>query len=107
MDLRDMQAEIDAWVADNGGYWPPLANLARLTEEVGELSRELNHRVGPKRKKASEDDADLALEMADVLWVLLCLANQQGVDLQAAFEQTMAKVVRRDTGRFSGGASEG
>ena len=101
MNLRDMQAEIDVWVNDNGGYWPPLANLARLTEEVGELSRELNHRVGPKRKKATEPPADLALEMADVLWVLLCLANQQGVDLEGAFTATMDKVVRRDTGRFS------
>lgn len=101
MDLRSMQAEIDAWIQDNGGYWPPLSQLARLTEELGELSRELNHRVGPKKKKASEADQELGEEMADVLFTLICLANQMDVDLDAAFARTMNKVVRRDSGRFT------
>lgn len=101
MDIKSMQTEIDTWIADNGGYWPELSLLARLTEEVGELAREYNHRFGPKKKKASESDVALDEEMADVLWILLCMANQQGIDLDAAFQRTMTKVVRRDTGRFT------
>ena len=101
MDVTSMQREIDGWVRENGGYWPELSLLARLTEEVGELAREYNHRFGPKRKKDNEADVALDDEMADVLWILLCMANQQGIDLDAAFQRTMDKVVRRDTGRFS------
>ena len=101
MDLSRMQAEIDAWIQDNGGYWPPLSQLARLTEEVGELARVLNHEVGPKKKKPTEVDQDLGEEMADVLFTLICLANQMDVDLDAAFERTLNKVVRRDSGRFT------
>ena len=93
--LGALQQEIDAWIQAHGGYWPPLANLARLTEEVGELARGINQTAGPKPVKPSEDPADVAGEMADVLWILLCLANQLDVDLEAAFEQTMAKVRRR------------
>ncbi len=101
MTLSEMQTTIDAWVRDNGGYWGELSLLARLSEEVGELAREYNHRFGDKRKKASEGDAALEDELADVLWILLCMANQQDIDLQEAFSRTMAKVVSRDTGRFS------
>lgn len=103
MDVAGMQREIDGWVQENGGYWPELSLLARLTEEVGELAREYNHRFGPKKKKPSEADVQLDDEMADVLWILLCMANQQGIDLDAAFQRTMEKVVRRDTGRFPAG----
>lgn len=101
MDLVRMQAEVDSWIRDNGGYWPPLSQLARLTEELGELARVLNHQVGPKKKKASEAEQELGEEMADVLFTLVCLANQMDVDLDAAFERTMNKVVRRDSGRFT------
>ena len=101
MDIRQMQGEIDAWIQQNGGYWPELSLLARLTEEVGELAREYNHRFGAKRKKASEGEADLAGEMADVMWILMCMANQQGVDLQKSFEATMEKLRVRDAGRFT------
>ncbi|MEC7946265.1 MAG: nucleotide pyrophosphohydrolase [Myxococcota bacterium] len=101
MDVATMQQEIDAWIQENGGYWPELSLLARLTEEVGELAREYNHRFGPKKKKPTEGAVALDDEMADVLWILLCMANQQGIDLGASFQRTMDKVVRRDTGRFS------
>ena len=101
MDIRDMQREIDRWVAVNGGYWDELSLLARLTEEVGELAREYNHRFGAKRKKSTEPEADLAGEMADVLWILLCMANQSEIDLQAAFERTMRKITTRDAGRWT------
>ena len=106
MDIREMQAQIHAWIEQNGGYWPELSLLARLTEEVGELAREYNHQFGSKRKKASEGEADLAGEMADVMWILMCMANQQGIDLQASFEATMEKLKVRDAGRFAG-AEEG
>lgn len=101
MQLDDMQREIDTWIQDNGGYWSELSLLARLTEEVGELAREYNHRFGAKKKKASEGDRQLDEEMADVLWILLCMANQQGIDLDASFRRTMGKVIARDTGRFT------
>lgn len=101
MHIRDMQRDIDAWIQQNGGYWPELSLLARLTEEVGEVAREYNHRFGSKRKKASEGEADLAGELSDVLWILLCMANQQGIDLQASFEGTMEKLRVRDAGRFT------
>lgn len=101
MSISELQQSIDTWIQENGGYWDELSLLARLTEEVGELAREYNHRFGAKRKKASEGDAALEEEMADVLWILLCMANQQGIDLEAAFERTMEKLRVRDAGRFS------
>ncbi|MCB9779445.1 MAG: nucleotide pyrophosphohydrolase [Alphaproteobacteria bacterium] len=99
--IGGLQRDIDRWIAENGGYWDELSLLARLTEEVGELAREYNHRFGAKRKKASEGDAALQEELADVLWIVLCMANQQGIDLDAAFEATMTKLRVRDAGRFT------
>ena len=107
MNIRDLQSSIDTWVQKNGGYWPELSLLARLTEEVGELAREYNHRFGSKRKKASEGEAALEDEMADVLWILLCMANQQGIDLETAFEKTMEKLRVRDAGRWMGAPETG
>jgi NTP pyrophosphatase (non-canonical NTP hydrolase) len=101
MDLREAQALVDAWIGQfEEGYWPPLVNLARLTEEVGELARLLNHRYGPKTKKPDEVEQDLALELADVLFVLLVLANEQQVDLQDALERTLEKYRLRDSERW-------
>ena len=101
MSLSQMQGEIDEWIRANGGYWEELALLARLTEEVGELAREYNHRFGPKRKKDAEADVALSDELADVLWILVCMANQQGIDLDQACAATMKKIIGRDTGRFT------
>ena len=83
------------------GYFPPLANVARLAEEVGELAREINHQFGPKKKKAGEASGSLALELADILFVVICLANSQHIDLDAAFDQMLAKVTSRDAGRWT------
>ena len=78
MELSEAQARVDAWIGQfEEGYWPPLANLARLTEEVGELARLLNDRFGPKKKKAGEPEQDLGEELADILFVLLVIANEQ------------------------------
>lgn len=101
MDIKEAQARVDAWISQfEEGYWPPLANLARLTEEVGELARLINHRFGPKTKKPGEDDQDLALELADILFVLIAIANEQNIDLNAAFEQTLEKYRVRDSDRW-------
>ncbi len=104
LTLQEAQALVDAWVRANGGYWPPLSLLARLTEETGEVAREYNHRFGAKKKKASESDVALDDELADVLFIIICMANEQGVDLQAAFERVLEKARIRDAGRFSGGS---
>jgi NTP pyrophosphatase (non-canonical NTP hydrolase) len=101
LTLPEAQLRVDAWIQENGGYWEPLSLLARLTEEVGELAREYNHRFGAKRKKKSEGEADLGLEMADVLFLLICMANQQGLDLSTLLEQTLEKYRVRDAGRFT------
>jgi Predicted pyrophosphatase len=70
MTLRDSQARVDAWISQfEEGYFPPLTNMARLSEEVGELAREINHRFGQKTKKKDEPEGDLAMEMADILFV--------------------------------------
>lgn len=102
MTLRDAQAQVDAWISQfEEGYWPPLSNLARLTEEVGELAREMNHRFGHKPKKADEPDQDLAIELADVLFVLLVIANEQKIDLEEALERVLEKYRTRDAQRWT------
>jgi NTP pyrophosphatase (non-canonical NTP hydrolase) len=100
--LTEAQRRVDAWVSQfEEGYFHPLTNLARLAEEVGELAREVNHRFGQKTKKPGEPEGDLAMEMADVLFVLICMANREGIDLQAAFDRMMAKVEARDEHRWT------
>jgi NTP pyrophosphatase (non-canonical NTP hydrolase) len=102
MELKEAQARVDAWIGQfEEGYWPPLANLARLTEEVGELARLLNHRYGPKKKKPGEPEQDLGEELADVLFVLLVIANEQGIDLGDALEQVLEKYRARDSKRWA------
>ncbi len=102
LTLRDAQQAVDAWISRfEEGYWPPLANLARLIEEVGELAREINHRYGSKPKKRDEPEADLALEIADVLFVLVAIANEQGIDLEQAFARVLEKYEVRDAGRWT------
>ncbi|HEU4828893.1 MAG TPA: nucleotide pyrophosphohydrolase [Gemmatimonadales bacterium] len=102
MTLRDSQSRVDAWISQfEEGYFHPLTNLARLTEEVGELAREINHRFGEKTKKADEPEGNLAMEMADIIFVLVCIANREGIDLQEAFDRMMAKVEQRDDQRWT------
>jgi NTP pyrophosphatase (non-canonical NTP hydrolase) len=101
MELAEAQRRVDAWIGQfEEGYWPPLANLARLVEEVGELARLMNHRFGPKKKKADEAEQDLAEELADVLFVILVLANEQGIDLDVALERVLEKYRVRDSDRW-------
>jgi NTP pyrophosphatase (non-canonical NTP hydrolase) len=101
LTIRAAQEAVDAWISQfREGYWPPLANLARLTEEVGELARELNHRYGPKKKRADEPEQDIALELADILVVVITIANEQKIDLEEAFKATMEKYRARDSDRW-------
>ena len=100
--LLEAQRRVDAWISRfEEGYWPPLANLARLMEEVGELARLVNHRFGTKPKKPDESDQELAEELADVLFVILCMANEQGIDLEQAFDGVMDKYRNRDGERWA------
>ena len=102
MSLKFAQQRVDAWITQfEEGYFHPLTNMARLTEEVGELAREVNHRFGQKTKKPEEPEGDLAMEMADILFVLICMANREGIDLQEAFERMMEKVETRDETRWT------
>jgi NTP pyrophosphatase (non-canonical NTP hydrolase) len=100
--MEQMQQRVDAWIARfEAGYFDPLTNMARLSEEVGELAREVNHRFGQKTRKPGEPEGDMAMEMADILFVLICLANREGIDLQDAFDRMMAKVETRDADRWA------
>jgi NTP pyrophosphatase (non-canonical NTP hydrolase) len=102
MPFRDAQTRVDAWISRfEEGYFDPLTNLARLAEEVGELAREVNHRFGRKTKKPDEPEGDMAMEMADILFVLICMANREGIDLDEAFGRMMAKVETRDENRWT------
>src|SRR5688500_741304 len=97
MSFEDAQRRVDQWISQfEEGYFHPLTNLARLAEEVGELAREINHRFGQKTKKSEEPEGDLGMEMADILFVLICMANREGIDLQKAFDSMMQKVESRD-----------
>jgi NTP pyrophosphatase (non-canonical NTP hydrolase) len=101
--LRDVQKEIDDLIKVqwHGHYWVPLSSLARLTEEVGELAREINHHYGEKPKKVSEEPGSIASEMGDILFILASLANSLDIDLDTAFEEIMAKYQQRDARRWS------
>ena len=102
LTLRDAQQRVDDWISQfEEGYWPPLSNLARLIEEVGELAREMNHRFGHKPKKPDEPDQDLAIELADILFVLLVIANEQGIDLDEALRRVLEKYRVRDSERWT------
>lgn len=99
--MKEMQTEVDDYIGQfKTGYFSPLANLARLTEEVGELSREINHVYGEKKKKASEDDNTIKAELGDNLFVLMCIANSLDIDLTESFDETMEKFNTRDKNRF-------
>jgi len=100
MTLNDAQSRVDQWIKEYGvRYFSELTNMAILTEEVGEVARIIARRYGEQSEKESDKSKDLGDEMADVLWVLLCLANQTGVNLTEAFEKNLAKKTNRDATR--------
>ena len=106
--MNEFQTEVDAWIeAVGGGYWSPHANLARIAEETGELARLVNHMFGPKPKKASEASQELGEELADIIFAIICLANSQGIDLDASLQQVIEKVWHRDRDRYAAARQAG
>ncbi|WP_422083706.1 nucleotide pyrophosphohydrolase [Ulvibacterium sp.] len=100
MALRKLQQEVDNWIKQHGvRYFNELTNMAQLTEEVGEVARIIARRYGEQSEKESDKERDLGEELADVLFVVLCLANQTGVDLQEAFDQKLVLKTQRDHNR--------
>lgn len=98
--LKTIQQEVDTWINTKGvRYFSELTNMAILTEEVGEVARLISRKYGEQSYKAGAEEKDLGDELADVLWVLVCLANQTGIDLSAAYEKNMLKKDTRDADR--------
>lgn len=100
LSIPEIQKQVDNWIKTIGvRYFSELTNMAILTEEVGELARIMSRKYGDQSFKKSDENYDLGDEMADVLWVLICLANQTGIDLNEAFLKNMEKKTRRDKDR--------
>jgi len=100
-EMNDMQKRVDDYIGQfKGGYFTPLGQMARLTEENGELAREINHHYGEKKKKDTEQPKEIKEEIGDVLFVIMCLANSLDIDLSEAFDLVMEKFESRDKNRF-------
>ena len=100
MNIKNAQKEVDNWINEHGvRYFNELTNMAQLTEEVGEVARIIARRYGEQSEKESDKAKDLGDEMADVLWVLICLANQTGIDLEEALQKNLDKKTKRDSTR--------
>ncbi|MCS1351008.1 nucleotide pyrophosphohydrolase [Mechercharimyces sp. CAU 1602] len=100
--MQEMQEEVDQYISQfQEGYFQPLSMLARMTEEVGELAREVNHRFGEKPKKETEEASSLESELGDLLFITLCFANSQKIDLEKAFTNVMKKYQTRDKDRWT------
>ena len=100
MDIKNAQLVVDQWIKEHGvRYFNELTNMAQLTEEVGEVARIIARRYGEQSEKESDKNKDLGDELADVVFVVLCLANQTGVDLQAAFDKKLDLKTQRDHDR--------
>lgn len=102
MTIKEAQENVDQWIRSTGvRYFSELTNMAILTEEVGEVARIISRKYGDQSFKESDKEIDLADEFADVLWVLICLANQTGMDLTSAFERNIKKKTQRDADRHT------
>ena len=100
MDIKNAQLAVDEWIKQHGvRYFNELTNMAQLTEEVGEVARIIARRYGEQSEKESDKNKDLGEELADVLFVLLCLANQTGIDLQESFDKKLDLKSKRDHDR--------
>ncbi|MDG1570891.1 nucleotide pyrophosphohydrolase [Robiginitalea sp. M366] len=100
MEIKNAQEAVDNWIKAHGvRYFNELTNMAQLTEEVGEVARIIARRYGEQSEKPSDKDKDLGEELADVVFVVLCLANQTGIDLEAAFARKLELKTRRDHDR--------
>lgn len=101
MSLKDCQNDVEEWTSQfKIQYWKPLSILARITEEVGELSQELNDRYGDRVKKKGENYEDVGVEICDIIFALLCLANSHKINLDESWQKVMDKCYGRDKDRF-------
>jgi NTP pyrophosphatase (non-canonical NTP hydrolase) len=102
LTIKHAQKMVDEWISQfEEGYWPPLSMLASLTEEVGEIAKEINHREKIKKKKETELEGDIGLELADVFFSLICLLNHYGIDLEEKFYEVIKKYSIRDEIRWT------
>lgn len=100
--LKQIQSEVDQYISQfKEGYFQPLSLLARMSEEVGELAREVNHQFGEKPKKPDEADNSIELELGDILFITVCFANSLGIDLTEAHNKVMHKFNTRDANRWT------
>ncbi len=100
--MKQLQEDVDVYIGQfKEGYFQPMELMARLTEEMGELSREVMHQYGPKKKKNSEDDNSIEEEMGDLLFVLICMANSMDVNLADAHDRVIEKFNTRDQNRWT------
>lgn len=100
--MQEMQQEVDNYISQfKEGYFSPLSMMARMTEEVGELAREINHFYGEKPKKSDEGEKTVEEELGDVLFIVICFANSLGIDMQEAFDRIMHKFNTRDKDRWT------
>ncbi|AQQ53612.1 nucleotide pyrophosphohydrolase [Planococcus lenghuensis] len=100
--MQDLQQDVDAYISQfKEGYFTPMELTVRLTEELGELAREISHVYGPKKKKSSEEEKTVEEEMGDLLFVLICMANSLDIDLAQAHDRVMEKFNTRDKNRWT------
>lgn len=100
--MKQLQQDVDEYIGQfKEGYFQPMEMMARMTEELGELSREVMHEYGPKKKKSSEARNSIEEEMGDVLFVLICMANSMDIDLAHAHDRVIDKFTRRDKDRWT------
>jgi NTP pyrophosphatase (non-canonical NTP hydrolase) len=100
--LQQMQQEVDRYISQfKEGYFSPLSMMARMSEEVGELAREVNHQFGEKPKKADEADNSIEMELGDILFITICFANSMGIDLTEAHDKVLNKFNTRDKNRWT------
>jgi NTP pyrophosphatase (non-canonical NTP hydrolase) len=99
--LEEIQFAVNKWIQENSGYWTPLGMLAAVMEELGELSREILHLTSIKSKKASEPLKSLEMEMGDLLYAIICIANSYDISLDRAIANSMEKYQKRDLDRFA------
>ena len=99
--LNDFQGKIDGWILNHGGYWPPLSMLASIIEELGEVSREINHLEGIKPKKDIRNNSTLGEELGDMIFSIICLANFYKINLTSHLKAVIKKYDSRDSKRFT------
>jgi len=100
ISLREFQEKINDWISSHGGYWPPLAMLSAVIEELGELAKEINHIQGFKPKKKENEIGNIGEELADIVYALICIANYYKVDLSTEISNVIQKYSKRDSKRF-------